>query len=348
MRRVEQSIIAGGLILASGMACAGVTSEQIYYLAEDGLHALVYKTSRSDYERYTMWFRQGSVTAPEKHLDDFLYLFPQKHQWQSDAKPGYDLLQFPGGNFASMERVSLGLAVTHNASSDGHYTFSNWDRRSKTPDGHYGVWNAPDPFEQIAYSWVFPDNLEPVSYDANRKGEWIARNNTITYYGSDVNDLTFTIRYRPRSNDTYQALKSGLQGETQVQVEQQSDGVKLTLEETLLFPSGVAELSGPGKSVLAKVADTLKERDDIALVAAGHTDDVPIGSDLAPRYATNWELSAARAMAVIHFLGTRGIAGTQMEARAYGPDRPRASNATAEGRSKNRRTELLIYSSNES
>ncbi|MBW2570023.1 MAG: hypothetical protein JRE47_11845, partial [Deltaproteobacteria bacterium] len=100
-----------------------------------------------------------------------------------------------GRSFAGMERVELeaGLQVTE----DGVYNFSNCRNKVKTPDGHYGLWNSPDNFEKIAYSWVFPANLEPIEYKANREGKWVHRHNTITYYGSNVNNLEFQITYRP-------------------------------------------------------------------------------------------------------------------------------------------------------
>ncbi|MCJ7617355.1 MAG: OmpA family protein, partial [Desulfobacterales bacterium] len=253
------------------------------------------------------------------------------------SKNGYTLLKMPGRSFAGMERVELeaGLQVT----KEGVYNFSNCRNKAKTPDGHYGLWNSPDNFEKMAYSWVFPANMEPVEYQSNRKGEWVRRHNTITYYGSNVNDLEFEITYRPSA--TYEALSKKLTNE-QVKISQEPTGIRITVAATILYPTGVAVLSDKGKSVLGKVAETLKDRKNVNIIVEGHTDNVPISPKLTSTFATNWELASARSINIVHFLVKNGVEECRFESRAFSFQRPIASNETLEGKAKNRRIELLL------
>ncbi|HEY2365297.1 MAG TPA: OmpA family protein, partial [Polyangiaceae bacterium] len=72
---------------------------------------------------------------------------------------------------------------------------------------------------------------------------------------------------------------------------------------------------------------------------AGHTDDVPIKNAV---YPSNWELSTARALQVIHYLEGKGVNAAQLSATGYADVDPVASNTTAEGRKQNRRLEITL------
>jgi chemotaxis protein MotB len=73
----------------------------------------------------------------------------------------------------------------------------------------------------------------------------------------------------------------------------------------------------------------------------GHTDDLPIKTQA---FYSNWELSAARAASVVRVLASHGVAAPRLAVIGYGENRPRGSNATAEGRNTNRRVVLVILS----
>lgn len=320
-------------------AASGAISEQIYFLEASGRHALVYTTSRTDYINYNMWFPNKAGFEKEDYIRNFLYIYPNDYTWDTQSKEGFTLLKFPGRSFAGLERIELdpSLQVT----KDGVFQFSNWRKKMATPGGHFGLWNSPDNFQKIAYTWVFPANFEPVAYKANRAGEWVRKLNTITYYGADVNDLVFDITYQPSSNTTYQALKDKLSGED-VQIDQGPQGIKISVAATVLYPSGVATLSERGKSLLSKVVETLKGRNDINIIVEGHTDNVPISPPLVSRFPTNWELASIRSINVVHYLAEKGIKENQLESRSFAFYRPVSSHATAEGRERNRRIELLV------
>jgi chemotaxis protein MotB len=83
----------------------------------------------------------------------------------------------------------------------------------------------------------------------------------------------------------------------------------------------------------------------VSVIVSGHTDDTPIKSGLKKRFLSNWELSSARSLAVVHEMISNGFEGERLQAQAFGPHRPRASNQTREGRARNRRIELEIVES---
>lgn len=122
-------------------------------------------------------------------------------------------------------------------------------------------------------------------------------------------------------------------------VELDPRGVVITLDERLLFASGSARIGDGAAPALSAVAEVVAGLDNEILVE-GHTDSVPTTGTAWP---TNWELSAARATAVLRTLHeSYGVSDARMAAVGYSDTRPRASNADAVGRQANRRTELVV------
>jgi len=116
---------------------------------------------------------------------------------------------------------------------------------------------------------------------------------------------------------------------------------KLTVNilDRILFDSGEAELKAEGQRILEKIAGVLAQHTDRQVHIIGHTDDVPIHR----KFASNWELSTARATAAVRFLQERaGVDPRRLGALGYGQFHPVAPNTTAEGRAKNRRIEVVI------
>ncbi len=116
------------------------------------------------------------------------------------------------------------------------------------------------------------------------------------------------------------------------------EGITISLSSSLLFESGKADLRPDSKKVLEKVATILSHIPNEVRVE-GHTDNIPPASSL---YPTNWELSAARALAVTRYLISLGIQPERLSAAGYGEYRPIADNTTKEGRAANRRADLVI------
>jgi chemotaxis protein MotB len=122
---------------------------------------------------------------------------------------------------------------------------------------------------------------------------------------------------------------------------------KLTVNilDRVLFDSGEAELKPDGATVLRKVAAILVEHPNLKVHVIGHTDNIPIKASARNRFPSNWELSTARATAAVRFLTeSGGVDPKRLGAVGYGEFRPVADNATAEGRSRNRRIAITILS----
>jgi len=130
--------------------------------------------------------------------------------------------------------------------------------------------------------------------------------------------------------------------EGRVQVARLKGQVRVDVVDEILFDSGEAQVKVEGQKVLQRIADVLKKSDRTVQIQ-GHTDNVPIVGQLAQRYPTNWELSAARAVNVARFLHEQaGMDPARLSAAGYSEYRPRASNDTPEGRRMNRRIEILL------
>jgi chemotaxis protein MotB len=127
----------------------------------------------------------------------------------------------------------------------------------------------------------------------------------------------------------------------QVEVERFRDKLRVEMVDEVLFDSGEAELKPAGVAVLKKIGGVLA-RAERGIEVQGHTDNVPIRGALARRFATNWELSAARAVNVARFFQEAGVAPGRLSATARSEYEPRSSNENAEGRRRNRRIEILL------
>jgi chemotaxis protein MotB len=115
--------------------------------------------------------------------------------------------------------------------------------------------------------------------------------------------------------------------------------VLVTLPDAMLFDEGRAEVRPEGQALIVRIAAVLA-RMQAPLQVEGHTDNRPIRNE---RFASNWELSTARAVNVLKaFIATGGIAPTRLSAVGYGDSRPVIANDTPEARARNRRVEIVL------
>lgn len=114
--------------------------------------------------------------------------------------------------------------------------------------------------------------------------------------------------------------------------------LEIELNSTFLFSSGSAELSIDAELVLQQIAAILAKQPN-RIHVEGYTDNVPVQSAI---YPSNWELSSARAAAVVRLFADRGVNPARMAAVGHGEQRPAESNATEAGRNKNRRVVLVV------
>jgi chemotaxis protein MotB len=144
--------------------------------------------------------------------------------------------------------------------------------------------------------------------------------------------------YEDLEEETQQQVRAlDVQGD--VDVTRSERGVALRIKENLLFDLGKAELRPYAGPLLRKVAKILKNHPYTVMVE-GHTDDLPIST---PKFPSNWELSAARAAAVVRYLvDSCGMRPEHLVVMGYADTRPVAPNTSPEGRAKNRRVEFLL------
>ena len=141
----------------------------------------------------------------------------------------------------------------------------------------------------------------------------------------------------------YDGILGQLQKEVsdgQLKITQYQNMLTVDVADKILFDSGKAEIKGPGKAILKKVGEALSKGDK-SIRVVGHTDNVKVTANAA--YASNWELSAARATTVVRFLQEQaGIEPKRLIAAGRGEYAPVAPNDTPENRQKNRRIEITL------
>lgn len=117
--------------------------------------------------------------------------------------------------------------------------------------------------------------------------------------------------------------------------------ITVTLPNEILFDSGKATLKKATSVELDHIRSVLQSRySGKQIDVVGHTDSDPIRKS---KWRDNWQLSAERALAVVGYLTKRGIGPDKIRAVGCGETRPIASNATASGKTKNRRVEIVVY-----
>ena len=124
-------------------------------------------------------------------------------------------------------------------------------------------------------------------------------------------------------------------------VEQRDGKVYVSMENKLLFDSGSWAVNARGSEAVTALGNVLAQNKEIAVLIEGHTDDVPYGG--SGNIKNNWDLSTKRATAIVSILTkNNGIPKDNLTAAGRGEHAPIASNSTLEGRSKNRRIEVIL------
>lgn len=132
------------------------------------------------------------------------------------------------------------------------------------------------------------------------------------------------------------AADNGIQSTLVTTIEER--GLVVSIQETLLFESGSADITTRARDILEKISTVLAVAPN-QIKVEGHTDNLPINT---AKFPSNWELSVIRSTNVVHILQHDGISPDRLSAAGYGEFRPISSNDTDAGRGKNRRIDLII------
>ena len=147
-------------------------------------------------------------------------------------------------------------------------------------------------------------------------------------------------------DDTKKTIESSLKDQIatkDIELVESNEQLKMVLVDTILFESGSTQLTEEGEALLSVIAKSIKDYEEQRVVVEGHTDNKPIRSPLKNTFPSNWELSAARAAAVVRFLQIQGMVDPQrLSVQGYSFYHPVASNKTEEGRRQNRRIEIIL------
>jgi chemotaxis protein MotB len=147
-------------------------------------------------------------------------------------------------------------------------------------------------------------------------------------------------------DDTKKTIATSLKDEIaaqDVEIVEMADTLKVVFIDKILFDSGSVEINEKGKQLLLVMAESVRDHNDESIVVEGHTDNLPLGPTLKEKFPSNWELSVARATAVVRFLQKEGrLQPERLSACGYSFYRPVASNKNREGRRQNRRIEIIL------
>lgn len=146
---------------------------------------------------------------------------------------------------------------------------------------------------------------------------------------------------RKAASDLKNKMNNALVGysASDLTITQKNGKVYVSLSEKFLFPSASAVVNPAGKEALSKLANVLIANPDISVNIEGHTDSIPIKG----RFEDNWALSTARATSVVRILvNDYKVDPTRVIASGHAWFDPVDTNATPEGRARNRRTEIIL------
>lgn len=157
---------------------------------------------------------------------------------------------------------------------------------------------------------------------------------------NELQDMINTQNEKVRS--LLNSVKEALLGfsSDELTVKEKDGKVYVAMSDKLLFESGSARVDKRGKEALAKLAEVLNKQSDIDVFIEGHTDSKPINT---AQFKDNWDLSVIRATSVVRILTKEyGVNPLQIQPAGRAEFIPVASNESAEGRAKNRRTEIIL------
>lgn len=155
--------------------------------------------------------------------------------------------------------------------------------------------------------------------------------------------LSFAQNVRSVQQKVAQSLKEfakNAQMSQVITIAETKKGVSVRILDKLLFEPGSAEILDQAKPVLDKIAAVIAES-PFDIMVEGHTDDIPISTAL---YPSNWELSTARAVAVVKYFMSKDVSPQKLSAAGYAENHPVTPNISAASRAKNRRVEINFIS----
>jgi len=162
---------------------------------------------------------------------------------------------------------------------------------------------------------------------------------------ADVAQFESEAAEQKRMTDDLNAQLADFQEQKRVWLEEKDGLTFITLDGAATFGTAQADLTTEGQEVIDRIWNVLQNYPDRRVLVEGHADSRPISPGFRWKYASNWELSSARAHAVLHYLENKhAIEPTRLAAVGYGENDPAADNESTEGRAQNRRVVITVGS----
>lgn len=180
------------------------------------------------------------------------------------------------------------------------------------------------------------ENQKLNSMLATKMKELSEREKTINQLQGIINEQNEKVK------QLFDNVKNALMGfsSDELTVKEEGGKIYVAMSDKLLFESGSAVVNAQGQEALGKLASVLKEQAGIDVYCEGHTDSIPIKTAV---FKDNWDLSVIRATSVVRILTeTYGVNPLQIQPCGRGEFKPIDTNTSAEGRARNRRTEIII------
>jgi chemotaxis protein MotB len=167
----------------------------------------------------------------------------------------------------------------------------------------------------------------------------------VTTLNQKVDDLNSQVDQQQKMSDELKSSLADLERQNKVLIQQKDGLTHITLDGAATFGTAQAWLTADARNTLDRIWNVLQNYPDRRILIEGHTDNRPIAMSYREHFASNWELSTARANAVLHYLAAKHQLDTsRVAAVGYGPSVPVADNATAAGRAQNRRVVITVGS----
>jgi Flagellar motor protein len=183
-------------------------------------------------------------------------------------------------------------------------------------------------------SSVFQGNTDlPAQMDTTSDKNPLDRQGKISGLSPEINLVDVEVLARELEDALIHLVQPG-----QVRITATEEWVQIDLNANLLFDTASADLKPDAQTLLRQVAEKLAPFDN-QIEVSGHTDNRPIRT---AKFQSNWELSSARATAVVRLLADSGVDPAQLSAAGFAEFRPVADNTTEEGRAANRRVVLMV------
>lgn len=180
---------------------------------------------------------------------------------------------------------------------------------------------------------------------AQKDAEIASLQSDVTELKGQVSELQASLDQQQQMNAQLNTDLADLREEKRILIEEKEGLTHITLDGAATFGTAQADLTDEAKEVLDRVWSVLADYPDRRILIEGHTDSRQIAMTYREKFASNWELSSARAHTVLHYLQYQHHADpNRLAAVGYAASEPVADDSTPEGRAQNRRVVITVGS----